>query len=137
MAPTNLASFVQSDRSARAAAGPIPPCGKLQIVRTAKLSLACPVCQSPEVFYSCTPNCCFNHVCGECGATFEPVTHFAGGKLVGVEPPDPLPEASDPTVACIKCDSTAVYALADGRLACGKCGSLLALEITEIAPSSE
>jgi hypothetical protein len=105
-------------------------------MRTAKLSLACPVCQSPEVFYSCTPNCCFNHVCGACGATFEPVTQIAGGKLAGVEPPDPLPEASDPTVACIKCDSTAVYALADGRLVCAKCGSLLSLEITEIAPSS-
>jgi len=105
-------------------------------VKTAKLSLACPVCQSPEVFYSCTPNCCFNHVCGECGATFEPVTSFAGGRLAGIEPPDPLPEASDPTVACAKCDSTAVYALPGGRLVCGKCGSLLELEITEIAPST-
>jgi ribosomal protein S27AE len=38
-------------------------------------------------------------------------------------------------VACAKCDSTTVYALADERLVCGKCGSLLALEITEIAPS--
>ena len=107
-----------------------------KIVKTAKLSLVCPVCQSPEVFYSCTPNCCFNHVCDECGATFEPVTNFAGGRLAGIEPPDPLPEASDPTVACAKCDSTAVYALPDGRLVCSKCGSLLELEITEIAPSS-
>jgi len=87
------------------------------------------------VFYSCTPNCCFNHVCGDCGATFEPATRLAGGIECKVEPPDPLPDASDPTVACAKCDSTAVYVLPDGRLVCASCGSLLTLEITEVAPS--
>lgn len=111
-------------------------CGRFEIVKTSKLSLACPVCQSLEVFYSCTPNCCFNHVCGECGATFEPVTIFANAKAAGIEAPDPLPEASDPTVACVKCDSTAVYAMPGGGLVCSKCGSVLALEITEVAPSS-
>jgi transcription initiation factor TFIIIB Brf1 subunit/transcription initiation factor TFIIB len=39
-------------------------------------------------------------------------------------------------VACIRCDSTAVYALADGRLVCASCGLLLELEITEVAPSA-
>ncbi len=107
----------------------------ITVVRTTPLSLACPLCQSPDVFYSCTPNCCFNHVCSNCGATFEPVTKFAGGTKGGVEPPDPLPDASDPTVACVKCDSTAVYVLPDGSLVCVKCGSLLELEITEVAPS--
>ena len=105
------------------------------VVRTTKLALACPVCRSRDVFYSCTPNCCFNHVCSNCGATFEPVTKLAGGTQSGVAPPDPLPEASDPTVACIKCDSTAVYAAPDGRLVCHNCGSLLELEITEVSPS--
>lgn len=104
-------------------------------MKTSRLSLACPVCQSPDVFYSCTPNCCFNHVCGNCGATFEPVTRLAGGTQRDIEPPDPLPDASDPTVACVKCDSTAVYALPGGSLVCAKCGSLLVLEITEVAPS--
>jgi DNA-directed RNA polymerase subunit RPC12/RpoP len=74
-------------------------------------------------------------VCSECGATFEPVTKRAGGTITGAEPPDPLPEAADPTVACAKCDSTAVYVLPDSRLVCAKCGSVLELEITEIAPS--
>jgi DNA-directed RNA polymerase subunit RPC12/RpoP len=104
-------------------------------VKASKLSLACPVCQSRDVFYSCTPNCCFNHVCSDCGATFEPVTKLAGGAQAGVEPPDPLPDASDPTVACIRCDSTAVYALADGGLVCTGCGLLLDLELTEVAPA--
>jgi transcription elongation factor Elf1 len=105
-------------------------------VKTSKLAFTCPVCGSPEVFYSCTPNCCFNHVCSACGATFEPATKTAGGALAGVEPPYPLPDASDPTAACAKCESTAVYALADGRLVCGNCGLLLELVMTEIAPGA-
>ena len=102
---------------------------------TRKLAFACPACGSGEVFYSCTPNCCFNHVCAGCGATFEPVTVASGGKLEGVQPPEPLPDAADPTVACGRCDSTAVYLLADGRAVCGSCGALLALEFTEIHPA--
>jgi len=49
-------------------------------------------------------------------------------------PPDPLPEAADPTVACVKCDSTAVFMMDDAMLVCSKCGRLLKLEITEVAP---
>jgi len=103
-------------------------------VRTRKLALACPVCGSGEVFYSCTPNCCFNHVCAQCGTTFEPLTAIAGGSATGVVAPDPLPEATDPTVACARCDSTAVYLLESGSLVCARCGTLLRLEITEVAP---
>lgn len=88
------------------------------------------------MFYSCTPNCCFNHVCSDCGATFEPATKLAGGVRGGVQPPDPAPDASDPTAGCAKCDSTAVYALPDGGFVCTNCGSLLELEMTEIAPSA-
>jgi len=103
-------------------------------VRTRKLEIACPVCGSKDVFYSCTPNCCYNHVCSNCGTTFEPVTKARGGVATGVLPPDPLPEAADPTAACIKCDSIAVYLAEDGGAVCAKCGALLELEITEIAP---
>jgi len=103
-------------------------------VETKKLEIACPVCGCPDVFYSCTPNCCFNHVCAGCRTTFEPVTAAKGGILSGVVPPDPLPEAADPTVACAKCDSTAVYMTNDGAVVCSKCGALLAIELTEIAP---
>jgi len=102
-------------------------------VPTRKLEVACPVCGSTEVFYTCTPNCCFNHVCSGCGSTFEPVTTKAGGMRTGVLSPDPLPEASDPTVACAKCDATTVYMMEDKFLVCASCGSVLALEITEIA----
>jgi hypothetical protein len=102
-------------------------------VKTTKLSLACPVCNSTEVFYSCEPKCCFNHVCADCHSTFEPITRATGGRLDGIEPPNPPPECTEPTVACAKCESTRVYALEDGRLVCAACGALLELEITEVA----
>jgi DNA-directed RNA polymerase subunit RPC12/RpoP len=102
-------------------------------VITRKLEIACPTCGSLETFYSCTPNCCFNHVCGDCGTTFEPVTHASGKVVTGVAAPDPLPDATNPTAACAKCDSTAVYMVDDSQLVCGKCGSMLVLELTEIA----
>jgi len=102
-------------------------------VRTRKLELACPVCQSGAVFYTCTPSCCFNHVCNDCGATFEPVTRATGGTVKGLVPPDPGPEAGDPAVACARCESTSVYLLPDRRPVCANCGSLLAVEYTEVA----
>lgn len=103
-------------------------------MKTRKLEIPCPVCSSGEVFYSCTPGCCFNHVCSNCGTTFEPVTAAKGGTLSGVAPPDPLPEAADPTAECVKCLSTEVYLTEDGTLVCCKCGTLLTLELTEICP---
>lgn len=103
-------------------------------MKTRKLELSCPVCSSASVFYSCTPNCCFNHVCSDCGTTFEPVTHATGRTVTGVVPPDPLPEAADPTAGCVKCDSTAVYLTEENKLVCANCGAVLELEITEVAP---
>ena len=103
-------------------------------MKTRKLEIACPQCGSKDVFYSCTPNCCFNHVCSDCGTTFEPATTSKGRVIPGVIPPDPLPESTDPTAECAKCNSIAVYAMDDGGLVCGNCGTVLELELTEIAP---
>ncbi len=97
--------------------------------------MACPVCGATEVYYTCTPNCCFNHVCGACGSTFEPVTKATGETVTGVRAPEPLPEAADPTVACARCEATSVYLAEPGRLVCGGCGAVLVLEFTEIAPA--
>lgn len=105
-------------------------------MQTRKLELACPACHSAEVYYTCTPNCCFNHVCSSCGTTFEPVSKSTGATRNGVTPPDPLPDATDPTVACGRCDSTAVYMFGETELVCAHCGSLLELEYTEIASNS-
>src|SRR5215467_4588674 len=103
-------------------------------ILTRKLEIHCPVCNSAEVFYSCTPNCCFNHVCADCGTTFEPITTVAGGTLSGIVPPDPLPEATDPTTACARCDSTSVFVTEEGAAVCGKCGTVLKIELTEVSP---
>lgn len=104
------------------------------MIQTRKLAFACPQCASVDVFYSCTPNCCYNHVCAACGTTFEPVTALAGGSLTGILPPDPLPDSTDPTAECSRCTSNAVYQTDDARIVCAACGSLLALHFDAIAP---
>ncbi|MBS1858061.1 MAG: hypothetical protein JST11_22010 [Acidobacteria bacterium] len=103
-------------------------------MKTRKLRIECPQCGSDEVFYSCTPNCCFNHVCSNCGTTFEPETKAAGGYVSGVMPPDPPPDSTEPTAECAVCHATAIYQAEDGQVVCGKCGAKLVLELTEIAP---
>ena len=103
-------------------------------VKSRKLEIACPGCGSLDVSYSCSPECCFNHVCADCYTTFEPVAIATDGTLPGIEPPEPLPDAADPTVACAKCESTAVYMTTDDSLVCSECGALLVLELTEVAP---
>lgn len=99
---------------------------------TQKLRLACPLCGSASVFYSCEPKCCFNHVCEDCKGTFEPVTRFAGRFRKGLAPPDEPVDCTEATVACARCESTAVFTAADGALVCTDCGALLELELTEI-----
>ena len=102
-------------------------------MNTAKLALACPICGSRDVFYSCEPKCCFNHVCANCKSTFEPVTHPTGARHPGAKAPEGERDPSEPTVACAKCESTEVYVIEDGRLVCCACGALLELEITDVA----
>lgn len=102
-------------------------------MRTRKLEFACPVCGSAEIFYTCTPNCCYNHVCNSCGTTFEPATKRKDGTARDVIPPDPLPDATDPTAECAACGSTAVYLTENNGAVCGKCGAWLELEYTEVA----
>jgi len=53
----------------------------------------------------------------------------------GVLPPDPLPDATDPTTECAACGSNAVYMAEDDSLVCGKCGVRLELEIEEVNPA--
>jgi hypothetical protein len=104
-------------------------------VTVRKLSFACPVCGSLDIVYSCEPKCCFNHVCADCRASFQTGARLVGGKVNGVQPPDPLPECTDPAVACPKCESTRVYMTEDNRLVCAACGLLLELELTEVCPA--
>jgi len=49
-------------------------------------------------------------------------------------PPDPAPEAADPTAECAACNSLEVVMIEDGTVVCRKCGVVLVLEMTEVAP---
>ena len=104
-------------------------------MRTQPLTVACPQCGSGEVFYTCSPACCFNHVCSGCGTTFETATRAAGGFLREVLPPDPLPDSTSPAAECALCQAAEVYQTGDGRPVCAHCGALLHLDLTAIAPA--
>jgi transcription elongation factor Elf1 len=102
-------------------------------MRALPIKMTCPLCGSPEIVFSCEPKCCYNHVCSECTASFQPATEFLGELMRGVQPPDPLPDCTEPAAGCARCESSAVYALEDGRLVCTECGALLRLEYTEVS----
>lgn len=95
--------------------------------------MRCPRCGSEEIVYSCEPKCCYNHVCAECTASFHPATRRLEGEMPGVLPPKPLPDCTEPAVACARCESPAVYAMPEGGLVCTECGALLALEYTQVS----
>jgi transcription elongation factor Elf1 len=103
------------------------------------LTIACPQCGSNEVVYSCKPECCFNHVCGNCYTTFEPVTSKVGefqGEI-GEFPPDPDP--AGPTAPCARCGEYKLFTVVEngtpsGKLLCISCNALLTLELSEIVP---
>jgi transposase-like protein len=101
------------------------------------LKIACPVCNSETITYTCEPKCCFNHICDSCYTTFQLLTETIGGDIGGmdiqIEEKDPLA----PTTACAKCDSLNVYILKDkthedDRLVCASCNALLKLVIDSI-----
>ena len=101
------------------------------------LSFKCPQCGSEEVFYSCQPACCFNHVCRRCYTTFEPIT-VRVGDFTGDVGPAPQVDSTAPTAPCARCGEWRLFALSDpsippGQLLCISCGALLTLEITEVA----
>lgn len=102
------------------------------------LSVACPKCGRHNVSYSCTPNCCFNHVCGDCFATFELRTEARGEVVEGfsVKENEAERDTTRPTTACARCESIEVYRWQNGSpdslndpLVCLTCGALLTLKM--------
>ena len=95
------------------------------------LQARCPRCQSADVFYSCLPSCCFNHICDECQSSFELSTFLLPSPAP--IPPNPedgwLPPDRDscsPTAPCAKCQGINVYQISGGEaLLCLDCRSLL------------
>ena len=97
------------------------------------LSFNCPRCGSADVVYSCTPSCCFNHVCSQCYATFEPKTERIGdfeGEIVSV----PEADGTGPTASCARCGEYQLLRITGedasaGQVVCVSCRALLTLEL--------
>ena len=104
------------------------------------ISVSCPQCGSAEIYYSCTPSCCYNHVCNHCYTTFELETTWMGDVAEDfVMPSDP--ESGSPTAPCARCREPKVFAVADSasppQYVCAACKALLTLEYTGIAPAQK
>ncbi len=100
------------------------------------ISVACPQCGSAEVYYSCNPSCCYNHVCNKCYTTFELETKWVGDVTENFAiPPDP--ESGSPTAPCARCHEPKVFAVEGqpSQFVCAGCKALLTLDYTEIAPA--
>lgn len=102
----------------------------------APLAFACPKCGSTEVLYSCSPSCCFNHVCSRCYATFEPVTTRVG-EFAGEPGPAPEVDTTGPTAPCARCGEHCLFAVSgdsipSGQVLCIACRALLTLELVEV-----
>ena len=100
------------------------------------ISATCPQCGSGDVYYSCNPACCYNHICNQCYTTFELETTRIGEISEAFDvPSDPDPTA--PTAPCARCHEPRVFAIAGQtrQFVCATCKALLTLEYTEITPA--
>lgn len=119
-------------------------------MRFSPLIATCPACGSGDVVYSCTPDCCFNHVCNQCLESFELSTRDLGESLSpggieagwqdsrGQESREQESRERDscaPTVSCARCGSLELLMIEEGdskgRLICSACKTLLELEVVK------
>lgn len=101
------------------------------------ISIACPECGSPDVFYSCKPECCFNHVCNQCYTTFELESERVGEVQEDFMPP-PEPESDNPTIPCSRCGECKVFLWKDApepgpTYVCVSCKATLKATFTNLA----
>lgn len=100
------------------------------------ITVACPSCGSSDIFYSCKPDCCFNHVCNHCYTTFELETVRVGECDVPFDAP-PEPDSTHPTAPCARCHECRVFAISreasdSSTCLCVSCKALLRITITNI-----
>ena len=105
----------------------------------AALSMRCPTCNSTQLFYTCTPDCCFNHLCDDCHTTFELATTVVDGTVPTGERDGLVDAPPEDTTAlhaqCAACDSMAVR-VDEARVAaaCGHCHARLELQVVNVRP---
>ena len=97
------------------------------------LSLKCPGCGSTDLVYSCEPECCFNHVCGDCLGSFQLQTRDLGNTFADFSFDRPERDCLAATVACARCKSLNVAMIAgeggaEANLICVDCKTLLDIE---------
>src|ERR1017187_496159 len=91
--------YVAPPASARILTAQQPLAHSEDSMKLIPISAICPQCGSGDVFYSCNPTCCYNHVCNKCYTTFELETTRVGevGENFDI-PPDP--DSGAPTASC-------------------------------------
>ncbi|HEV3275715.1 MAG TPA: hypothetical protein VG860_02770 [Terriglobia bacterium] len=106
------------------------------MVALTPLSFACPKCGSADVVYSCSPSCCFNHVCSRCYATFEPETTRVG-EFTRELGPIPQVDSTGPTAPCARCGEYELFEITGdsvpaNQVLCIACRALLTLELAVV-----
>ena len=94
------------------------------------LTLSCPRCGSADLVYSCEPECCFNHVCGDCLGSFELQTLDLGSSLADFSFERRERDCLAATVPCARCKGLNVAMIvsegdAERQVVCVDCKTLL------------
>jgi hypothetical protein len=105
------------------------------VMTLSSITITCPACGSKEIVYSCTPDCCFNHVCGDCLHNFQLGTKDTGESLASINVKAEERDSCAPTARCARCESLDLYRLTDdekraGDIVCAVCRALLRLLLT-------
>ena len=95
----------------------------------------CPVCGSRAVVYSCTPTCCFNHVCADCRASWQQGTELmTEAPPAGLEMPDEMDDTSEAYTPCAQCGDGVFQVTGADALYCPNCRVMLRLRCTAVQP---
>jgi hypothetical protein len=103
------------------------------VLKALPLTLNCPRCGSADLVYSCEPECCFNHVCGDCLGSFQLQTLELGNSLADFSFEHQERDCLAITVACARCKGLNVAMIAsesgiDAGLVCVDCKALLEIQ---------
>ena len=102
------------------------------------ITALCPTCGSTDVVYSCSPHCCFNHVCGSCRTSFQLGTRMLGREMPPVEDAPEEYDMAFPTAPCAGCGDILVFQVeGTDELFCTRCRSVLQLEYTQVQAYSK
>jgi hypothetical protein len=98
---------------------------------------SCPVCGAGAVIYSCSPACCFNHVCAECRASWQMGTEPTATPIpAGLETAVPPDDSGDVHAPCARCGE-AVFQVGDSdALYCARCRVMLRVRCTAVQPAN-